>query len=288
MLDVICNDRRTPVTDCGDATMAATDEHLHWPQKHILFGVKVSATDYAQCEQLIMAAARDHRSAVVTHMPVHGLVTAATDAEYRSHVNDFDIVAPDGQPVRWALNRFHGTALSDRCYGPTLMLRLCEAAAKQDVGVYLYGSTPQVIQSLSQRLASIIPALRIVGTESPPFRPLTSEEDASVVERINSSGAGLVFLGLGCPRQDIFASEHRDRIHAVQMCVGAAFDFHAGTKPQAPSWMQRRGLEWLFRLITEPRRLWRRYLVTNSIFLWLCARSLVRRADATPAIKAVV
>jgi len=264
--------------------MATTDEHFHWPQKHVLFGVKVSATDYAECERLIMAAAREHRPAVVTHMPVHGLVTAATDATYRTHVNDFEIVAPDGQPVRWALNRFHGTSLADRCYGPTLMIRLCDAAAKQDVGVYLYGSTPEVIKSLSERLQSLIPALRIVGRESPPFRPLTPQEDAAVVDRINASGAGLVFLGLGCPRQDVFASEHRDQIRAVQMCVGAAFDFHAGTKPQAPAWMQRRGLEWLFRLVSEPRRLWKRYLVTNSIFLWLCARSLMQRPSVRPAV----
>jgi len=264
--------------------MWTKDEQLRWPRKHTLFGVTVSVTDYAECERLIMSAARGRRSAIVTHMPVHGLVTAATDADYRAHVNNFEIVAPDGQPVRWALNHFHGAALTDRCYGPTLMLRLCEAAAKQNVGVYLYGSTPEVIKSLSQRLRASIPELRIVGSESPPFRPLTPEEDAAVVDRLNASGAGLVFLGLGCPRQDLFASEHRDRIHAVQMCVGAAFDFHAGTKPQAPGWMQRHGLEWLFRLVSEPRRLWKRYLVTNSIFLWLCARNLVRRPDASPAI----
>src|SRR5262249_33817743 len=141
------------------------------------------------------------------------------------------------------------------------------AAAAQGVPIYLYGGNPVVLEQLQANLRKQFPELLIAGAESPPFRVLTREEDESVVERINASGAQLVFIGLGCPKQDHFAHEHRDRIRAVQLCVGAAFDFLAGTKKTAPAWMQRHGLEWLYRLCQEPRRLWKRYLVTNSIFV---------------------
>jgi exopolysaccharide biosynthesis WecB/TagA/CpsF family protein len=135
------------------------------------------------------------------------------------------------------------------------------------VPVYLYGGTPDTVKKLRENLRAQFEGLQIAGCESPPFRPLTAEEDEDVVRRINDSGAGVVFIGLGCPKQDEFAYAHRTRIRAVQVCVGAAFDFHAGVKSMAPAWMQRFGLEWFYRLIQEPRRLWRRYLVTNTIFL---------------------
>jgi exopolysaccharide biosynthesis WecB/TagA/CpsF family protein len=147
------------------------------------------------------------------------------------------------------------------------MLRLCREASRSGIGVYLYGSLPQVAEKLDGELKRKFPALFVAGWESPPFRSLSQEEDAAVVERINSSGAGIVFVGLGCPKQEIFAYEHRDRLKAVQVCVGAAFDFHAGNKKMAPKWMQRSSLEWLFRLVQEPRRLWRRYIFTNVIFV---------------------
>jgi N-acetylglucosaminyldiphosphoundecaprenol N-acetyl-beta-D-mannosaminyltransferase len=143
--------------------------------------------------------------------------------------------------------------------------------------VYLYGGTPSSLERLQEKLVARIPQLVIAGAESPPFRPLTPEEDVDVVARINASGAGLVFIGLGCPKQDHFAADHRDLIHAVQVCVGAAFDFHAGVVPMAPPWMQKRGLEWVFRLFREPRRMWKRYLVTNTQFTLKFARALFQR-----------
>ena len=191
-------------------------------------------------------------------------------------VNAFEMVTPDGQPVRWALNVLHGTRLQDRVYGPELMLRACRRAAEVGVPIYLYGSVPDVLTGLERNLTERFPSLRIAGRESPPFRDLTPTEAAAMVDRIKSSGAGIVFVGLGCPRQDQFADAYRDAIGAVLVCVGAAFDFHAGTKRMAPPWMQRRGLEWLFRLGQEPRRLWRRYLVTNSVFLGKLAVELVK------------
>jgi exopolysaccharide biosynthesis WecB/TagA/CpsF family protein len=248
---------------------------LPWPRKCDLFGVGVSATTYDQAEEVIIRAARQRIPAVVTHLPVHGIVTAATDQRYRKRVNCFDIVAPDGQPVRWALNRFYGTALDDRCYGPELMLRLCRRAAREGIGVYLYGSTLPVVGKLKRNLQEWCPGLRIVGHESPPFRPLTEQEDRDMIDRVNGSGAGLMFIGLGCPKQDNFAFAHRGRIRAVQLCVGAAFDFHAGAKKMAPGWMQKAGLEWLFRLCQEPGRLLHRYHRTNTLFVGLVARRLI-------------
>ena len=258
-----------------------------WPVKRTVFGVGVSLTDYSDLVGRVIVAAKQRASAAIDFMPVHGLVTAARDPQFREMMNDFDVVAPDGQPVRWSLNMFHRARLSDRVYGPELTRRLCEAAAREGVSIYLYGSSPEVIDKLRTRLLEWFPNLMIAGAESPPFRPLTSSETEQAIERINSSGAGIVFLGTGCPRQEIFAHQNRAKIRAVQLCVGAAFDFHAGAKKMAPKWMQSRGLEWLFRLLSEPRRLGKRYLVTNTTFLALFARewlvTLARRGSPSAA-----
>jgi N-acetylglucosaminyldiphosphoundecaprenol N-acetyl-beta-D-mannosaminyltransferase len=250
-----------------------------------VFGVNVSATSYDQVIAWCLDRAARNEGGCIDLMPVHGLISAVQDPKYRAMMNAFDVIAPDGQPVRWALNFFHKANLTDRVYGPELTRRLCGAAADAGVPIYLYGSSPEVIETLSANLLKWFPKLIIAGKESPPFRPLTKEEDAEVIARINASGAKLVFLGTGCPKQEIFAYNHRDSIHGVQLCVGAAFDFHAGKKKIAPAWMQKRGLEWLFRLCSEPRRLWKRYLVTNSIFVGLVLREMLvkRRADLAPS-----
>jgi exopolysaccharide biosynthesis WecB/TagA/CpsF family protein len=238
-----------------------------WPRRCDLFGVRVSATTYDEVCDAIVGAVSLQEPAVVSFHAVHAIVTSSTDRELLRKVNKFDIIAPDGQPVRWALNRLYGARLPDRVCGPELMLRLCARAAAEGISIYLYGSSPEIIDALITNLKQRYEGLVIAGAESPPFRKLSIEEDAEMVRRINDSGAGIVFIGLGCPKQDHFAADHRDRIRGVQVCVGAAFDFHAGHKKVAPAWMQRRGLEWLYRLIQEPRRLWRRYLVTNTLFI---------------------
>ena len=248
---------------------------ISWPVKYDLFGVKATATCYDEAVAVVIRAALRRIPGVVDLMSAHGLVAGARDPKFRQMLNSFDIVASDGQPVRWALNFFHGAGLKDRVYGPELTIRLCKAAAEQGVSIYLYGSSPDVIAQLQANLLDKFPALKIAGAESPPFRPLTPEEDAAVVRRINDSGAGIVFLGTGCPKQEVFAYEHRHSIQGVQLCVGAAFDFHAGRKKTAPSWMQKRGLEWLFRLTQEPGRLWKRYLVTNTLFSLLVGRRVL-------------
>jgi len=208
-----------------------TDTTIVWPPKHDLFGVRVSATTCDAACDAIIAAAQKRVPAIVSAFAVHALVEASCSTDLKNKANRFAIITPDGQSI------------------------------------YLYGSSPQTLAALETNLLKHYPALKIAGVESPPFRQLSSEEDAAMVERVNSSGAGLMFLGLGCPKQDYFAAAHADTIQAVQLCVGAAFDFHAGTKATAPAWMQRRGLEWVFRLVQEPKRLWKRYLVTNTIFL---------------------
>jgi exopolysaccharide biosynthesis WecB/TagA/CpsF family protein len=260
---------------------------IDWPAKYDLFGVHVTASEYAQIVDLIAGAAAQRRAAIVSCQAVHAIIESSRNPDLLARVNRFDAVLPDGHPVRWALNHLHGVGLRDRVYGPELMLRVCARAAEDAIGVYLYGSTPDVIELLQQKLLARFPALRIAGAESPPFRVLTPEEDEAVVRRINDSGAGIVFVGLGCPKQDHFAADHADRIRGVQICVGAAFDFHAGTQPMAPSWMQRRGLEWVYRLSREPRRLWRRYLQTNSLFLakWLAASLRSRRTRANDLVR---
>jgi N-acetylglucosaminyldiphosphoundecaprenol N-acetyl-beta-D-mannosaminyltransferase len=253
-----------------------------WPSKFDVLGIGVSPTNYHEASSVIVGAAKRGLRGVVSCHAVHSIITAAGDPALRNKVNTFDMITPDGQPVRWALNLLHGLKLRDRVYGPALMLELCREATAEEVPIYLYGGSPQVVELLRSNLGQAFPGLRIVGSESPPYRELTPEEDAAMVGRINASGARLVFVGLGCPKQDHFAFDHRDRIDAIQLCVGAAFDFHAGAKRVAPAWMQRCGLEWLFRLIQEPRRLWRRYLVTNTLFVAKLAAALGRKLLGRP------
>lgn len=247
-----------------------------WPEKYDVCGVLISATDYDETVRCIMTAAQSRIPAVASFFAVHAVVTAGSDKQLRNQVNAFEIIAPDGQPVRWALRWLHGIQLADRVYGPETTLRLCQAAAAEGVSVYLYGSAnEEILAALQRQLLQRFPKLQIAGVEVPPFRALTAAEDQALVQRINESGAGLLLIGLGCPKQDQFAAAHRDRIRAVQCCVGAAFDFHAGVKQMAPRWMQRCGLEWFFRLCQEPRRLARRYLQTNAIFVFRVLRSFI-------------
>jgi exopolysaccharide biosynthesis WecB/TagA/CpsF family protein len=241
-----------------------------------LFGVGYTPTTYQEASDAIIQAASQNLAGVVACHAVHAVVTCSTDVELKEKVNQFDMLTPDGQPVRWGLNLLYGADLPDRVYGPELMLRLCERAAATGIPVYFYGGSDVVIVKLVSNLADQFPELKIAGYESPPFRALTEEEDCAVIKRINESGAGIVFIGLGCPKQDEFAYDHRHSLRSIQVCVGAAFDFHAGVKSMAPDWMQRRGLEWLYRLLQEPGRLWRRYLATNSIFLMKLAFELVQ------------
>ena len=251
--------------------------HIAWPPKYDLIGVQVSKVNYDEAIDCMMQAAKQEKPGIVACHAVHAIVTASCDPELRSQVNDFAMITPDGQPVRWGLNLLHRAGLTDRVYGPELTRRVCHAAAREGVSIYLYGGTPEILELLQTNFRKEVPNLVIAGAEAPPFRKLTEEENEAACTRINQSGAGVVMIGLGCPKQDFFAAHNRDRINCVQLLVGAAFDFHAGVKPMAPKWMQNWGLEWLFRLLCEPRRLWQRYLVTNSIYLLRLGTSFIRK-----------
>jgi N-acetylglucosaminyldiphosphoundecaprenol N-acetyl-beta-D-mannosaminyltransferase len=222
------------------------------------------------------AWSRQRASRVVCICNAHSLVTARQDAAYAQVLREAEMCTPDGAPVAWMLRRL-GHAGQPRINGPDLMWRYCAWAAEHDEAIYLYGGSEATLALLQQRLRAAFPALRIAGAVSPPFRTLSVEEDEAAVAAINASGAGTVWVGLGCPKQELWMQAHRGRVNAVMLGVGAAFDYHAGTVPRAPRWAQQAGLEWLHRLASEPRRLWRRYLVTNTRFVLAAARQLLRR-----------
>jgi len=252
-------------------------ENSSWPQKVDLFGLNVSVVDYDRACDAIISQAKENESAIVSCHAAHAVVTFSGDRQLKKMANEFQMIAPDGQPVRWAMNWLHRAKLDDRVYGPELMKRVCERSANESVKVFLYGgASKERLELLIDKLKEEFPALNIVGSFSPPFRELTDEERTGLHSQIADSKAQIVFIGLGCPKQDIFAYRNRQDIKAIQICVGAAFDFHAGIKSVAPAWMQRSGTEWLYRLVQEPRRLWKRYLVTNSQFLWRLAKQSVR------------
>lgn len=240
----------------------------HAGKKNVL-GVMISAVDRAAAEEAVLCAARDRRPLGVSALAVHGLMTGALDSEQRYRLNRLEMLVPDGQPVRWALNWLYDVGLRERVYGPNLTLRVCEQAAAQRLPVFLYGSTPPVLQSLAAELLCRFPDLVIAGAEPSKFRQLSTSEKENIAETIRASGAAITFVGLGCPRQEIFVYEFRNLLDMPILAVGAAFPFIAGLIPQAPQWMQNAGLEWLFRLCSEPARLWRRYLLLNPTFLFL-------------------
>jgi N-acetylglucosaminyldiphosphoundecaprenol N-acetyl-beta-D-mannosaminyltransferase len=250
--------------------------------KRNILGVLIDATDYQKTMDFVFDAARERRSAAISAIAVHGLMTGVLNREQKFRLNHFDLLVPDGQPVRWALNLLYKTGLTDRVYGPNLTRKICARAEAEGVPVYFYGSTPEILTALRQELNKTYPALQVAGMEPSKFRRLTSLEKVDLADRINGSGAGIVFVGLGCPRQEIFAFETREMLKMPILAVGAAFQFMAGKVPQAPSWMQDTGLEWLFRLVSEPRRLWRRYLYLNPAYLVLVSLQALRLSRFAP------
>ncbi|MCP4184061.1 MAG: WecB/TagA/CpsF family glycosyltransferase [Hyphomicrobiales bacterium] len=243
-------------------------------KKNIL-GVCVNAIDYEGALAQVIQAAENNHSLSVAALAVHGVMTGALDKVHANRLNKLDLVVPDGQPVRWALNLLHKCNLPDRCYGPTLTLKLCEQAAAEGLPVYFYGSKQDVIDKLTENLMKMFPALIIAGSRPSLFRKTTEEDKLEVIKAIADSGAKITFVGLGCPRQEVWAYEYQGHLSMPLIAVGAAFDFHAGLKSQAPVFMQDRGLEWLFRLLSEPTRLWKRYLFLNPLYLSMLAMQVV-------------
>lgn len=237
-------------------------------------GIPISAVQPVDLPEIVCAWARSGSKAIC-FAPANNLVHAQDSPDFRRAINEADLVVPDGMGVVWAL-RLLGCRQAQRVYGPDTTLAVLDAAARERIPVGFYGGAPATLARLVDVVRARFAGIEIAYACSPPFRPLTPQEDEQVVEAINASGARILFVGLGTPKQELWMAAHRGRVRAVMLGVGAAFDFIAGTKPQAPRWMMRIGLEWFFRLCTEPRRLWRRYLINNPRFLVLLAGELLR------------
>ncbi|MDH7489555.1 MAG: WecB/TagA/CpsF family glycosyltransferase [Anaerolineae bacterium] len=239
------------------------------PPRVNILGVGISAINMEQALAIIddWIARRDPHYVCVS--TVHGVMECQQNQAVRRALNSSGLTTPDGMPLVW-ISRLRGFRHVRRVYGPDLMLAVCERSVVKGYRHYLYGGQPGVAEALKARLERRFPGVQIVGLESPPFEPLTPEQDREAVERINAANPDIVWVGMSTPKQDLWAAEHVGRLKApVILAVGAAFDFVSGRKRQAPRWMRDSGLEWLFRLIQEPRRLWRRYLIYNPIFVWL-------------------
>ncbi|MBZ0073213.1 MAG: WecB/TagA/CpsF family glycosyltransferase [Gammaproteobacteria bacterium] len=264
----------TPPTPPTDATTDAQPQAEAGTRRGApVLGSFIDALDWDSAVGRIRAWAGGRESRAVCLCNVHSAVTARDDHRLAGALAASDMVLPDGAPIAWTLRR-KGFPGQTRIAGPDLMLRLCAALEGTGTGVFLFGASEHTLGRLEARLRRDFPNLDIRGALSPKFGDWPEDLERSYIETINRSDAGAVFVGLGCPRQEIWMARRKTDIHAVTLGVGAAFDFHAGTIERAPEWVQRLGLEWLHRLLSEPRRLWKRYLVTNTKFLVLSGQDL--------------
>lgn len=241
-----------------------------------VMGAQIDAISWDDALQRIAQWAQARQSRYVCICNVHSVVSATRDSHFRQIVNGADLCTPDGAPVAWAL-RHLGWRDQQRINGPDLMWRYLALAEQSQQAVFFYGSTQQTLEKLGSAVRRAFPALRMVGIHAPPFRKLTDVERRDEIALIRRSGAQLVFVGLGCPKQEQWMAENCQQLPAVLIGVGAAFDYHAGMVKRAPVWAQRSGLEWLYRMLAEPKRLFRRYMVTNSLFIIGMARQLLLR-----------
>lgn len=240
---------------------------------HVL-DTHIDAIGWDEVVSRIASWAAHRQSRVVALCNVHSVVTASQEPAFQTVLSQADLALPDGAPVAWALRR-EGFSEQQRINGPDLTWRYLQVAEQLGQSVFFYGSTQDTLDRLLVTIKASFPKLKIVGMESPPYRELSEEEDQAYVDQINQSGANVLFVGLGCPKQEAWMAAHRGRIKAVMLGVGAAFDYHAGTIQRAPVWMQKIGMEWFHRLLSEPRRLFKRYTVTNSIFIFRMVKSLM-------------
>ena len=230
-----------------------------------LLGVPLAATDYASAVALTRFWAQEGGVRAVAAANTHVVALGRHDRDFAASLAQFDLIVPDGMPLVWAMNR-RGAGLKDRVYGPTLMLH---ALAQPGVAHFLLGGSEELLERLTARLRERFPGLHIAGSYAPPFGEWSREENARIFQKIAASGAQYIWVGLGCPKQEHWIARHKAELPpGVYFAIGAAFAFHAGLVSQAPAWMQKRGLEWAYRLAAEPRRLWKRYVVYNTLFLW--------------------
>jgi N-acetylglucosaminyldiphosphoundecaprenol N-acetyl-beta-D-mannosaminyltransferase len=239
-----------------------------------IIGTYVHRTTYAHAAALICKWGEGRLSKYVCAASVNNIMEAYDSPIFQRVMNEADLVTPDGMPLVWAL-KLLGHKCATRVYGPDLTLIILEKAALEGLQVGFYGGMSQVLDRLVEVVTRRFPRLQVVYVFSPPFRPATSEEDEQIVEEISRSNTRILFIGLNTPKQDYWMAAHKGRVQTVMVGVGAAFDFLAGSKPQAPRWMMRIGTEWIFRLVTEPRRLWKRYLKHNPRFVLLFLMQLL-------------
>lgn len=233
-----------------------------------VLGMRVDATSYEETSGYVARWAMEGRSAYVCVANVHMTMETRDSEEFRGVVNGADLVTPDGKPLVWALKGL-GAKSASQVRGADLVTHVIERASREDVPIGLYGGTPESLEAFTRVIGQRFPRARVACQIAPPFRALTREEDLAVTRQIENSGARILFVGIGCPKQERWMAEHKGRFGAVMLGVGAAFDFHTGRIRQAPRWMQRVGLEWVFRLMMDPQRLWKRYAKHNPRFLGL-------------------
>lgn len=236
--------------------------------------VPINVVDWNQIHSIIDDWATQKTGRYICICNAHSIATARQDGLFREALLNADLTTPDGAPIAWMMRRL-GQKQQVRISGPDLMWKYCSRLEKINGSIYLYGSSISTLEKIKTKIKETFPNLIIAGSYSPPFRDLSEEEDTEVVKNINASGANIVWVSLGCPKQEKWMAAHKSRVNSVMIGVGAAFDFHAGTIKRAPLWMQKNGLEWLHRLCSEPRRLWKRYFFTNSIFILLAFRQLI-------------
>lgn len=237
--------------------------------KKQLFSVSYSITNYDDASDIIIQKALGHISYGVSALAVHGLVESVKDPSLRASLEKIDMIVPDGQPVKWALNSFYQVGLKDRVTGPTLTKHVLGKANKLSLSIYLYGSKMATLEKIRSFMSKNYPHVMIKGMHADRFREASPEEDAEDIKKINESGADIVLVGRGCPRQEKWVAAHKGLINAPMLAIGAAFDFYAGNIDYAPKWMEDNGLEWLFRLAQDPKSRWKRCLVHNSCFIYL-------------------
>ncbi len=239
-----------------------------------VIGSPVTALPFDTQIETIVQWAKSHLSKAVCVANTHMLIEAHRAPAFSTVLKSADMVTPDGMPLVWML-KMAGARDQDRVAGMDLFLAVCEQAARENISIFLLGSQSAILTKMRSRLAKDFPNLKVAGAEPLPFRPLTPEEDEALIEQVNASGAGIVFLALGCPKQEKWIAQHKGRIQATMIGIGAVFPLYAGLQKRAPRWVRESGLEWLYRLYQEPKRLWKRYGTTIPLFVWLAMKQLI-------------
>lgn len=243
----------------------------------------IEIPDIIQYIQNLISKKQCHNYIVVAN--VDTIITSKFNALMQEAVNNSSLAIPDGFPLL-IMQRLFGNSLKKRAYGPDLMRQFLQATENYGYSHFFYGATENTLNKLTNNIVTLFPKTKISGSYAPPFRPLTKEEDNKIIEMINNIAPDVLWIGIGCPKQELWMFNHREKLNIpVMVGVGAAFDFMAGTKRQAPAWIRDRGFEWLFRLITEPKRLWRRYLINNFLFIYYIGLELFSKVFSSRRIK---